>query len=434
MPVRAWFRLARLVALAVAGALVVALAAPDPASGWHEEGAWVEPLLDRTDYTVNVARGDGYLVWTEAGVCCSGALAYALGADFMPEQYLRTFKTMLRTPGGDIVQLSRTGKWTMAGGIDRGVLAYATGESHGEIRLLDLKTRKHRRLPRGVNTPRVEYHPTISGQWLLFGRVRPSERGYLWADTEVVLTNLKTGRSRILATGKNYRTYAYPGQVNGDWVSFTACKFNKYGPNCGVSRYQISTRESVKADLDGSCCAHGDPHTESYMGAGNVSASSVTEDGLVYLAFSSGQNTSWCSYSEVWAWDTQGRLAYMFGVKEDDYGDSNYDEPLAGLVVSSLYVDDSEPHEVVLSGKTTHEDHGYDCDLESSALYVMHRGEQPASPATPSPSPSPTDSEPPTPSPTPDETQSPTPTPAPTPTPSPSPTPTPTPCPLPICL
>lgn len=433
-------RRARLIAIVAVVAVAVPLVAQERASGFHDP-AWIEPLLDRPDFTLNVVSGDGYTAWTESpSVCCSTELGYANGAGFIQPEYLTTFKAMLRTPGGEVTQLNPDGVWASVGGIDRGVLAYASGRTQADLRLLDLRTRKRLRLPRGVNTPKVEYDPSISGNWLLFGRVRP-DTDSLWADTSVVLVNLKTGESRVLSTGKNYRTYTYPGQVNGDWVSFTACKFNKYGPNCGVSRYQISTGERTNANLDGLCCAHGDPYTQNDGGAAptsGVSASAVTKDGVVYVAMRSGQNTSWCAYSEIHIWDREHGFGYLFGDEEDE---PRHDEPYIGLVVRSLYVDDADPHDVVLSGYTTHEDHGYDCDVESSALYVLHRGDPPPPPATPTPSPSPSPTEPPeTPSPSPSPTEEPTPTPTPSPPPSssPSPPPTPTPspgpsCPLPIC-
>jgi hypothetical protein len=425
-------RVARLASAALVVALALPLVAQDRAEGFHDP-AWIGPLFDRPDHTLNVVRDEGYLAWTEAGVCCTVELGYANGAGILPES-ARTFKVLLQGPGGAVEQLNPDGTWAMVGGIDRGVLAYATGRRQADIRLLDLKTRKQLRLPRGVNTPQVEYDPSISGKWLLFGRLIPSDRGDLWDDTRVILTNLQTGRSRVLARGKNYRTTTYPGQVNGDWVAFTACKFNKYGPNCGVTRYRISSGEQTIANLDGSCCYHGDPHTESYMGAGNVSASAVTADGLVYIAMRSSQNTSWCAYSEVWSWDREERLAYMFGVNEDDSTHDNYDEPYAGLVVTSLYVDGSDPHRVVFPGHTTHEDHGYECDVESSALHEMGRGTNPS--ATPPPTPAP---ETPSPTPTPEPTETPTPSPTPEPSPSPTAPPTPTPqpsptCPLPVCV
>ncbi|HYO61636.1 MAG TPA: hypothetical protein VEU29_07030, partial [Actinomycetota bacterium] len=267
-------RCARLVWVVVAVALAVPLVAQDRAAGFHAP-AWLEPLLDQPDYTLNVVRGDGYLAWTEAAVCCTIELGYANGGGISPEA-ARTFKLLVRGPGGEVEQLNPEGTWAMVGGIDRGVLAYATGRRQADIRLVDLKTRKQLRLPRGVNTPQVEYDPSISGKWLLFGRVIPSEKGDLWDDTRVILTNLETGRSRVLTRGKNYRTTTFPGQVNGSWLSFTACKFNKYGPNCGVSRYRIPTGATTSANLDGSCCYHGDPYTQNYMGAGNVSASTIT--------------------------------------------------------------------------------------------------------------------------------------------------------------
>lgn len=417
---------ARLVAVAVVVALAASVLAQDRAAGWHTQPG-VKQLLDREDFTLNVVRGDGYLAWTEAGVCCNVEMMLTNGSGFISPESARTFKAMVRTPSDDVVQLNRTGTWAMVGGIDRGVLAYATGRRQADIRLLDLKTRDRMRVPRSVNTRHVEYDPSISGRWLLFGRVYPHERDYLRTDTEVVLTDLKTGRSRVLASGKNYRTYAYPGQVNGDWLTYTACKFNKYGPNCGVTRYRLSTGKKEKADLDGFCCKHGRP--ENAYAPGSVWTSGVTKQGLVYMAMAWSQNTSWCSFSEIWAWDRKGRLGFMFGDMEDE---GSYDQPYVGLLVFSLYVDESKPHRVVFSGASTHEDHGYECDFEDSDLYALGRGlpPPPTPPAeTPTPSPEPTE----TPTPSPEPTESPTPTPPPTESPTPTPQPSPS-CLLPICV
>jgi hypothetical protein len=150
--------------------------------------------------------------------------------------------------------------WT--GGIDYPVVVYqqvASGQSN--IFLYDLSTDTRPTTPEGVNTNRWEWHPTISGDWLLYGRDNnstPTQR--------VILHNSVTDEERTLSTITRASHYLQADQVSGNWATFTRCK-----PFCNVVRYDIAANTSMTM---------GKPDTarprHQYAGA-------VTASGAVYL-------------------------------------------------------------------------------------------------------------------------------------------------------
>jgi hypothetical protein len=83
--------------------------------------------------------------------------------------------------------------------------------------------------PPNVNTDRWEWAPTISTDsngdaWILFGRQNTSSGAQ-----RVIAYNVDTAASRELQMTTNFRYALIPGQVNGDWATWTSCK-----PNCQV--------------------------------------------------------------------------------------------------------------------------------------------------------------------------------------------------------
>jgi hypothetical protein len=113
--------------------------------------------------------------------------------------------------------------------------------------------------PAGVNTRQWEWHPTISGDWLLFGRQSFAARADL-----VLLRNLVTGENRRLsrlAWGR--RTLAEPGQVSGNYAVWFRCT-----PLCNVFLYDIAAGSTAKIP-NPSRRQQYDP--------------SVTDDGTVYF-------------------------------------------------------------------------------------------------------------------------------------------------------
>jgi IPT/TIG domain-containing protein len=165
------------------------------------------------------------------------------------------------------------------GGIDGKKLVYQQYTPSGavsDIKFFDLVTHVRSNPPAGVNTSSFEYWPSISGQWLLFGRTLPSGM------SKVILFNRKTHHSRTLAsmsTSQPHRLLG-PDQVNGDyavWEKYT-------GTACDVYKYTISSKTTMRIPNPNTKCQY---------------ASSVTSDGTVYFmrsAFQCGSSVSLRAY------------------------------------------------------------------------------------------------------------------------------------------
>lgn len=166
------------------------------------------------------------------------------------------------TPGGfELVTLNDRGMG-FAGGIDspRVVYQQIVG-NQSNLRFYDIDTGTRAAPPAGVNTRHWEFRPTISGDWLLFGRDGPRFQ------TRVVLANLSTGGRRVLAyTGKR-TVFIYAGQVAGTWAVWTRC-----AKKCNVFRYNILTGGKLRLPKP--------------LGRGNGEqyAASVLPTGVVYVA------------------------------------------------------------------------------------------------------------------------------------------------------
>ena len=89
-----------------------------------------------------------------------------------------------------------------------------------------------------MNTARWEYAPTLSGEWLLFGRDTRDLR-----DQRIVLHHVPTGRQRVLDRGGGGDFELFPGQVNGDFAVWSRCPHER---SCAVHLHRISTDESVR--------------------------------------------------------------------------------------------------------------------------------------------------------------------------------------------
>jgi hypothetical protein len=127
------------------------------------------------------------------------------------------------------------------GGIDGTTLIYQSlRNGQSDLGLFDLVTHTHS-VPAGVNTTRWEWRPTISGDWILFGR--------LWGSSPVnhriVLHDTNTAETRVLdeQIGRPAKVLT-PGQVNGDFATWD--RFKPSTKAATVFVYQISTKTSTK--------------------------------------------------------------------------------------------------------------------------------------------------------------------------------------------
>jgi hypothetical protein len=159
------------------------------------------------------------------------------------------------------VKLNTSGQG-FTGGIDYPTVVYQrVNGGRSNIFLYDLSGPSRPATPAGVNTTKWEWHPTISGNWLLFGRDNTSN-----PTQRVILHDTSTGAERILSIVMRASQSLLPGQVNGDWVTYTRC-----APVCNVARYRIST--ATRATLHKPATS---PPRHQYAG-------SVTPGGVVYL-------------------------------------------------------------------------------------------------------------------------------------------------------
>jgi hypothetical protein len=110
-----------------------------------------------------------------------------------------------------------------------------------------------------VDTGAFEYHPSISGNWILFGRyVKQTQRRMM------LLYDLATNELRVLDTTTGRKLKIDSGQVNGDWATWFHCS-----PVCNVWRYNIQSKRKSRV-----------PRPSGHY----QYASSVTSAGVVFFA------------------------------------------------------------------------------------------------------------------------------------------------------
>ena len=139
-------------------------------------------------------------------------------------------------PGQPTFQVNASGR-AWAGSIDGTTFVYQLDRgSNSDIRLMDVVSHV-RSAPAGINTSRWEWHPTVSGDWILFGRERLDPNRW-----RVFLHNTSTSQTIPLADVLGKGTRADPGQVSGDYAVWDQCADHV----CNVFRYQISTGQTTK--------------------------------------------------------------------------------------------------------------------------------------------------------------------------------------------
>jgi hypothetical protein len=161
------------------------------------------------------------------------------------------------------------------GGIEGTTLIYqqvALPGGRSDLKLFDLATRVRSSLPAAVNTKRWEWKPSISGDWILFGRNNLNQARDEWQ--RVLLFNTSTSEIRKLDEVQGHRAYNQPGQVNGDYATWERCSPGYDACNAYVHEVVSATTTLVP-----------NPDLQQY-------APSVTPDGTVYFA-RTGTHTGW---------------------------------------------------------------------------------------------------------------------------------------------
>jgi Divergent InlB B-repeat domain len=132
-----------------------------------------------------------------------------------------------------------------------------------DLKFFDLSSKGRSNPPRRVNTDQWEYWPSLSGRWLLFGRL------YASGTRRIILFDLSTNTARRLDKVRRDEAFLAPGQVNGDYAVWHRCQSAR---KCEVVRYHIP---------DGASKTIPNP-------TGQQHAPSVAADGTVFFARSGG--------------------------------------------------------------------------------------------------------------------------------------------------
>jgi Tol biopolymer transport system component len=208
------------------------------------------------------ARNEAY---PAAAWNASGTVEYLVfakdrrGHRFSYDAYLRSRDTAANPDTVSTEKLNGRGLG-YTGGIDPPWVIYqqvTNGQS--DLKLYNITTGR-RTNPEGVNTSRWEWHATISGDWILFGRRKHTRPKH----DAILLKNSATGQQRTLASVD--RISLMPGQVNGSYATWTRCL-----TVCNVYVYDIANRATRWLPR---------PSTPEPL---HQYASAVTPDGTVYL-------------------------------------------------------------------------------------------------------------------------------------------------------
>lgn len=184
----------------------------------------------------------------------TGWLAWAQG----PRRNFRFWRLLVQPAGGSWRKVNRDRTHGYSGGFEGNRFVYQ--EVRGEqsnLSFYNLVSRTRSAPPAGVNTRHWEWHPTLSGDWLLFGRTNIGLERDL-----VLLRNLVTGETRVLDSVPWAAGGAEPGQVSGNYAVWYRC-----APTCNVFRYDIAAETAAQIPNPG----------------GHQYDPSVTDDGTVYF-------------------------------------------------------------------------------------------------------------------------------------------------------
>jgi hypothetical protein len=213
----------------------------------------------------NSSVADGYLVWTA-------------NTEARPSRE----DSYVMAAGGPAVRINPAGTHSHGAAIDGTTIVYEEATREGtDLWFFDAVTQLRAPVPDGVNTPKVEYRPSLSGDWLLFTRSNINRARVRDAWYKVVLYNVVDDTRIVLVRRPWRRSFVASDQVNGDWATFESCGFRRGRYfDCQVFRYQISTEELVQLS---------NPGVQQYAGG-------VSSDGTVYLVRTRSRNRWRCGH------------------------------------------------------------------------------------------------------------------------------------------
>jgi hypothetical protein len=149
----------------------------------------------------------------------------------------RFWSLMVQGPDGT-VKANRPNTHGFSGGFVDDTLVYQESKGRqSSIQIFDPVLGTRTGPPAGVNTRHWEWHPTISGDWLLFGRGNRGAR-----TDSILLKNVSTGQTILLDRRPwGARRIAEPGQVAGNYAVWFRCT-----PKCDVFLYDIALGTKTK--------------------------------------------------------------------------------------------------------------------------------------------------------------------------------------------
>jgi hypothetical protein len=170
------------------------------------------------------------------------------------------FDVFAQVRNGRPFRVNTHGTQGRPGGISGRTLVYQQWRGgRSDIGFFELVKRTRLKSPHGVNTPRWESRPSLSGRWLLFNRRNPRTKVEL-----VLLRNLRTGKPIVLDRARP-PDQVLVQQLAGNFAVWTSCRFR-----CAVRRYDLATAQRVVVQQSGI------PEATDY-------AASVLRDGTIYF-------------------------------------------------------------------------------------------------------------------------------------------------------
>lgn len=209
------------IAIAAVLVLVGPLAAAAPPGA---EDLDLTPVEVKASPDVNevVPSGDGeYVAWAQNSVA-------------RPQRY----HVFLRREGQPRVKVNRRGTQAGGGGFSGTTYVYSEWKPDArgtEIVRYDVLTGRRTTYGDLVNSNLDEFHPTLSGKWLLF--TRHNDRRDVW---RVLLHNTYSNFTRTLATGQG-DDWVYAGQVSGNYVTWGRVRNQRQD----VYRYDIKAKQTT---------------------------------------------------------------------------------------------------------------------------------------------------------------------------------------------
>lgn len=256
--------------------------------------AWIVVSVGPADATVTTyidSPRNEFSVAVNAGV-------HAWSVDSAAHPYV--YRIWVKPTGGPAYPVSALTSSARVGNIDLAnptfgdVLSFSSGVNLGrrqqDIKLWDLADREPLAVPAGINTPDAdEARPSISGDYLLFERIRPSGADRL------LLYRLSTQTLTSIAATTPQQPADFDSHVSGDYVVYHVCSELEV---CNVFRRRISTATTVEAP---------NPGRANY-------SPTVTADGTVYYVQGSSR---FCGHhSKIMRWTGGGSATLLAALPE----------------------------------------------------------------------------------------------------------------------